>query len=154
MAETSYDHRMERYVEIAPVAVDEQPCAHHVFLRVGNQRFCVTPIACETKEDAERVRDTLFVALDRVVADQAERLNELDELDAAAIQRPAVAQRLLQQTYDVIRLCEEVLRCTSALAAAELRNGSTSAPPSAGTCANGALPRAATDETTEAWGRR
>ena len=86
MTDTNYTHRMERYVEIAPVVVDEQPRVHHVFLRVGNQRFRVTPHACETKEHAEWVRNMLCVALDRVVADQAERLNELDEMDAA-IQR-------------------------------------------------------------------
>ena len=77
--------------------------------------------------------------------DQVVVAEQLDGLDAA-IQQHAVAQRLLRQTSDVIRHCEEVLRCTSALAAAELRSGSTSGPPTASTCASGALPRVATTD--------
>src|SRR4051794_22931682 len=57
---------MVRYVEIAPVVQDGFPDAHHVFLHVTNQRFCVTPYACETKEDAEWTRDMLCVALAKI----------------------------------------------------------------------------------------
>lgn len=60
---------MERYVTIAPVVMDGFPDAHHVFLQVTNQRFCVTPEGCETKEDAEWARDMLCVALAKIVAD-------------------------------------------------------------------------------------
>lgn len=61
---------MERYVTITPVVIEDWPDAHHVFLQVTNQRFCVTPDGCETKEEAEWTRDMLCVALDQVVREQ------------------------------------------------------------------------------------
>ena len=60
---------MEKYIEIRPVVMDGSPDAHNVFLKVTNQTFCVTPFACETKEEAEWFRDMLCVALGKVVAD-------------------------------------------------------------------------------------
>jgi len=61
---------MERYVTIAPVVIEDWPDAHHVFLQVTNQRFCVTPHGCETKEEAEWTRDMLCVALDQIIREQ------------------------------------------------------------------------------------
>ena len=59
--------RLERFVDIKPVIQEDYPDAHHVFLQVTNQRFCVTPYACETKEDAEWTKDMLLTALEKVV---------------------------------------------------------------------------------------
>lgn len=66
---------MERYTDIQPVVMDGFPDAHHVFLQITNQRFCVTPHGCETKEDAEWMRDQLCVALLKV-ANDGEELNK------------------------------------------------------------------------------
>jgi hypothetical protein len=60
---------MERYTDIQPVVMEDFPDAHHVFLQVTNQRFCVTPYGCETKEDAEWMRNMLCVALAKVAND-------------------------------------------------------------------------------------
>ena len=60
---------MEKYVTVQPVVVEGSPDAHNVFLQVTNQRFCVTPYACDTREEAEWVRDQLCVALNKIVAD-------------------------------------------------------------------------------------
>ena len=60
---------MEKYVEIRPVVMEGSPDAHNVFLKVTNQRFCVTSYACDTKEEAEWTRDMLCVALAQIVAD-------------------------------------------------------------------------------------
>lgn len=68
---TRRNPEMEKYVTIAPVVVEGSPDAHNVFLQVTNQRFCVTPYACDTKEDAEWTRDMLCVALAKIVADAA-----------------------------------------------------------------------------------
>lgn len=64
---------MEKYTEIKPLVMEGFPDAHHVFLKVTNQRFCVTPHGCETKEEAEWTRDMLCVALTQVVTDAAGR---------------------------------------------------------------------------------
>lgn len=65
--------QMEKYVEIKPVVMEGYPDAHSVFLKVTNQRFCVTPYGCDTKADAEWTRDMLCVALAKIVADADER---------------------------------------------------------------------------------
>lgn len=62
---------IEKYTNIQPVVMEGCPDAHHVFLQVTNQRFCVSPYGCETKEDAEMVRDMLCVALEKIVRDVA-----------------------------------------------------------------------------------
>ncbi len=62
---------MERYVEIKPVVMRGWPDAHNVFLKATNQSFCVSPYGCESKEDAEWVRDMLCVALAKIVADNS-----------------------------------------------------------------------------------
>ncbi len=61
--------QMERYVTIAPVVMEGFPDAHNVFLQVTNQRFCVSPYGCDTKDDAEWLRDMLCIALAKVAAD-------------------------------------------------------------------------------------
>jgi hypothetical protein len=66
---TRRNPEMEKYVEIAPVVMDGWPDAHHVFLKITNQRFCVTPHGCETKDEAEWHRDMLCIALAKLVAD-------------------------------------------------------------------------------------
>jgi hypothetical protein len=60
---------LKRYVDIRPVVMEGFPDAHHVFLQVTNQSFCVSPHGCETKEMAEWMRDMLCVALAKIVAD-------------------------------------------------------------------------------------
>jgi hypothetical protein len=68
---TRRNPEMEKYVEIRPVVMKGYPDAHNVFLKVTNQIFCVTPYACETKEEAEWTRDMLCVALAKIVSDTA-----------------------------------------------------------------------------------
>jgi len=60
---------MQKYTLILPVVMMDFPDAHHVFLQVTNQRFCVSPYGCETKKDAELLRDQLCVALAKIVED-------------------------------------------------------------------------------------
>ena len=66
---TRRNPEMEKYVEIRPVVMEGSPDAHNVFLKVTNQSFCVSHYGCETKEDAEWMRDMLCVALAKIVAD-------------------------------------------------------------------------------------
>lgn len=66
---TRRNPEMEKYIEIQPVVMQGYPDAHNVFLKVTNQRFCVTPYACETRENAEWTRDMLCVALAKIAAD-------------------------------------------------------------------------------------
>lgn len=61
-----------KYIEIKPVTVDGEPDAHHVFLQITNQRFAIGVYACETKGDAEWMRDQLAVALEKLVNDCAD----------------------------------------------------------------------------------
>ncbi len=60
---------MAKYVEIRPVVIQGQPDAHHVFLKVTNQSFCVSHYGCETKDEAEWMRDQLCVALAKIIED-------------------------------------------------------------------------------------
>ena len=62
---------MQKYTLIRPVAMKGFPDAHNVFLQVTNQRFRVSPYGC-TKEDAERLRDQLCVALAKIAEDSNE----------------------------------------------------------------------------------
>lgn len=64
--------KIEKYTDIKPVVIEDWPDAHHVFLQVTNQRFCVTPHACETKDEAEFKRDMLCVAIEKIVRDCAD----------------------------------------------------------------------------------
>jgi hypothetical protein len=66
---TRRNPEMEKYVEIQPVVMKGYPDAHNVFLRVTNQRFQVMQYGCETREDAEWMRDMLCIALAKIVAD-------------------------------------------------------------------------------------
>lgn len=50
-----------------PCLVEDLPDAHTVWLRVGVQRFCVTPNCCETADDAEWTRAMLAKALANLV---------------------------------------------------------------------------------------
>ncbi len=60
---------MRKYTLILPVVMEDFPDAHNVFLQVTNQRFCITPHGCESKEQAEWFRDQLCVALAKIVED-------------------------------------------------------------------------------------
>jgi hypothetical protein len=71
--ERAVTHKMEKYTEIKPCVVEGTPDAHNVFLKVTNQTFCVSAYACDTKEDAEWMRDQLCVALEKIVADNCPR---------------------------------------------------------------------------------
>lgn len=62
--------RIMKYTEILPVVMEGSPDAHNVFLKVTNQRFCVTQYGCDTKEEAEWTRDMLCVALEKIVTDE------------------------------------------------------------------------------------
>jgi len=64
---------MERYVEIAPVVMQDHDDAHNVFLKVGCQQFQVSPFGCETKQSAEWMRDMLCIALNNMVEDEIKR---------------------------------------------------------------------------------
>lgn len=61
--------KLLKFITIMPCVVEDSPDAHNVFLQVTNQRFCVTPYACDTKEDAEWTRDMLVTALWKIVED-------------------------------------------------------------------------------------
>ena len=52
------------YTEVRPCCVDGAPDAHTVWLVVGGQQFCVTPIACDTLDEAQWMRGMLAKALD------------------------------------------------------------------------------------------
>jgi len=58
---------MEKYTLILPVADEDFPDAHNVFLQVTNQRFCITPHGCESKEQAKWLQGQLCVALAKIV---------------------------------------------------------------------------------------
>ncbi len=60
---------MQKYIIIKPIAMEIFPDAHCVFLQVTNQRFRVSPYGCETKKEAELLRDRLCVALAKIVED-------------------------------------------------------------------------------------
>jgi hypothetical protein len=66
---TRKNPEMEKYVEIQPVVMKGYPDAHRVYLKVTSQSFQVTPYGCETKEEAEWMRDMLCIALAKIVAD-------------------------------------------------------------------------------------
>lgn len=88
---------MEKYVEIAPVVMNGYPDAHHVFFRVMNQRFCVTPHGCETKEEAEWFMNMFCVALAKVAADTdacASMGAEIDDLKRDGNDQRAENKRL------------------------------------------------------------
>lgn len=70
-------HALERFIELRPCVVDGSPDAHNVILHVTNQEFCVTPYACDTKEDAEWTRDQLCVALEKLIQDEIGRRSRL-----------------------------------------------------------------------------
>lgn len=61
----------EQYTLCKPCCVDGEPDAHTVWLKVGGQSFCVTSFACDTKDEAEWMRDMLAKALAKVVAESA-----------------------------------------------------------------------------------
>jgi len=60
---------MQKYTLILPVVMEGFPDAHHVFLQVMNQRFCVSPHGCDTLEDAKWLQDQLCIALVKIVGD-------------------------------------------------------------------------------------
>lgn len=60
--------RAKQFTEIAPVVMKGFPDAHHAFLKIEGQRFCVTPYGCETKEGAEWMREMLAIALAKIGA--------------------------------------------------------------------------------------
>lgn len=65
--------RLRKFIDIKPCVVDGTPDAHNVFLQVTNQRFTVTPYACDTKEDAEWMADMLAIALEKIVNEMNEK---------------------------------------------------------------------------------
>ena len=62
--------KFKAYTLILPVVVEGSPDAYNVFLQSTNQRFCVTPYACDTREDAEWMQEQLCMALEKIVNDQ------------------------------------------------------------------------------------
>lgn len=66
---TRRNPEMEKYVTIEPFGVRGPGNDFNVFLKVGNQSFCVTPHGSETKEEAEWMRDMLCIALANLVKD-------------------------------------------------------------------------------------
>jgi len=59
--------KLLKFTDIQPVVIEGWPDAHHVFFWATNQRFCITPHGCETKEEAEFMRDMFCVALEKVI---------------------------------------------------------------------------------------
>ena len=57
----------EKYAVIQPCVVEGSPDAHNVFLKVANQQFCITPYACDCREDAEWMRAMLCYALGTIL---------------------------------------------------------------------------------------
>lgn len=58
----------QKYTLSLPVVVQDEPEAHNVYLQVGNQRFCVTPMYCESLEEANHMRTMLANALANLLA--------------------------------------------------------------------------------------
>jgi hypothetical protein len=61
------EQRMMQFTEIRPVVMEDTPDAHNVFLVVGGQQFMVSQFGCETKQEAEWMRDQLCQALENIV---------------------------------------------------------------------------------------
>ncbi len=103
---------MKKYTLVQPVVMEGFPDAHNVFLQVTNQRFCVSPHGCDTKEDAEWMQDQLCVALAKLVDDElvgyrtpATPPDFANILDAAATTPSAVRlYRILGGLYSVAAL--------------------------------------------------
>lgn len=74
---------MERFTKIIPVIMQDYPDAQNVFLAVGNQSFCVSSYGCETKEEAEWMRDMLCIALDQLVREASAVNNNLTGASSA-----------------------------------------------------------------------
>jgi hypothetical protein len=58
---------LARFTEVKPCVVEDWPNAHTAWLKVGVQSFCITPAACETKEEAEFMAMQLARALRRIL---------------------------------------------------------------------------------------
>lgn len=56
-----------RFTEVRPCVVAGWPDAHTAWLVVDGQQFCITPIAAETKEDAEWFCERLATALGKII---------------------------------------------------------------------------------------
>lgn len=64
--------RMKRdHTEITPLIMDGFPDAQHVWLKVGGQRFCVTPHGCDDFQAAEWTQQQLAVALTSLLQQDA-----------------------------------------------------------------------------------
>lgn len=57
----------EKYTDIKPCCVEGSPDAHTAWLKVGDQSFCVTDLACDTEKEAEWFRTMLASALATIV---------------------------------------------------------------------------------------
>lgn len=62
-----------QFTDVRHCVMEDQPDAHNVFLIVDNQQFCVTPLALDTKDEAEWMREMLCKALARIVHQAAEQ---------------------------------------------------------------------------------
>ena len=54
----------QKYSLIKPCVVEDEPDAHTVWLKVGVQSFCITPIACESEDAALWMQRQLCKALE------------------------------------------------------------------------------------------
>jgi hypothetical protein len=59
-----------KYTFIQPCVVEDEWDAHTVWLKVDGQSFCVTPLACDTKEEAEWMQKMLVKALARIILNE------------------------------------------------------------------------------------
>lgn len=57
---------MEKYTRVSPCVVEGEPDAHNAFLVVDNQSFCITSLACDTKEEASWMCWMLAKALEKI----------------------------------------------------------------------------------------
>lgn len=61
------EHIRENFTHVKPCCVEGAPDAHTAWLKVGPQSFCVTHMACDTKDEAEWYRTQLATALGNMV---------------------------------------------------------------------------------------
>ena len=66
----SNDRLSRKYTFIQPCVVEGSPDAHTVWLKVGVQSFCVTHLACDTKDEAKWMQKMLVKALARIILNE------------------------------------------------------------------------------------
>ncbi len=76
MSEDLIEFFYNQYTATEPCGTRDEPNAHAAFIRVGVQRFNLTPCACETREEADWMREMAAKAMARA-AQEAYRLRPM-----------------------------------------------------------------------------